>query len=361
MKYGYRKLPESAGQTLIVVALILIVLCAFAGLAIDVSYMYVVKNELQVAADAAALAGAPLLGDPNEIIQSAARAEAIAFALKNKAEGVSVEVVTDNSNVLSNANDITVGFFNPTTRVYTPNTTPVNAIQVRPQRTGGLTGNRGPVSLFWGKVFGWPFMSANANAVATSLPLATPGIVLCVQSCLSLATPADLILQKDPKSIPINNGMAWTNFGQDNTPIGRGSLVDQLIFGQIQAPPDLCGRCISTNNGVGVVLDDLQTVFQDKTLFAQDKDFDRQGNVIKWRVAIPIVDHVCSTGTTDCPPGAQGVNREPSNIVQLAIMEITSVTTTGSTKGVTIDKLQCVPCPTTVEELGRSGRVVLVK
>jgi len=360
MKHGNRKLPESGGQILIYLALTLILLFAFAGLAIDIAYMYFVKDELQVAADAAALAGAPLLGDPSELTQPAARAEAIAFALKNKAAGVQVEVVTDNSNVLSNANDITVGFFNPSTRVYTPNTTPVNAIQVRPQRTGGLSGNRGPVGLFWGKVFGWRFMSADANAVSTSLPLAVPGITLCVRSC-DPPIPTTLIIQKDPKSIPINDGMAWTNFGQGNVPIGRGSLVDQLIFGQIQAPPDLCGRCIATNNGRGVVLNDLQTVFQDKTLFAQDKDFDKAGNVIAWRVAIPIVNTVCGVGALDCPPGAQGVLSEPSTITQLAIMEITGVTTTGSTVGITIDRLDCRGCPITVQQLGGSGRVALVK
>ncbi len=331
--------------------------------------MYFVKDELQVAADASALAGAPLLGDPNELQQSAARAESISFALKNKAAGVQVEVVTDNSNVLSNANDITVGFFNPATRVYTPNTTPVNAIEVRPQRTGGITGNRGPFGLFWGKVFGWRFMSAEARAVATSLPLATPGIALCVKSCPpptgDLQLPTTLILQKDPKSIPINDGMSWTNFGQGNTPVGNGSLVDQLIFGQIQAPPDLCGTppgpqgiCISTNNGIGVVVKDLQTVFQDKTLFAQDKDFDKAGNVLAWRVAVPIVT-ICSTGGLDCPPGGQGTS-EPSHITQLAIMEITSVIT-GATSGITIDRLDCRPCPITVQRLGGSGRVALVK
>ncbi len=95
MKRGNRRLPESRGQILIYLALTLILLFAFAGLAIDIAYMYFVKDELQVAADAAALAGAPLLGDPNNLQQADARNEAIAFALKNKEARVPVELANN--------------------------------------------------------------------------------------------------------------------------------------------------------------------------------------------------------------------------------------------------------------------------
>ena len=50
--------PQPRGQTLITVALGLVVLLAFVGLAVDVGLMMLARNELQNAADAAALAGA---------------------------------------------------------------------------------------------------------------------------------------------------------------------------------------------------------------------------------------------------------------------------------------------------------------
>ena len=49
---------NNKGISLILIAIMLAVLIIFAALAIDISYMYFEKNQLQVAADAAALAGA---------------------------------------------------------------------------------------------------------------------------------------------------------------------------------------------------------------------------------------------------------------------------------------------------------------
>ena len=49
------------GSAIIFVAVTLMVLVAFAGLAIDVGYLYVVRGELQNAADSGALAGAQQL------------------------------------------------------------------------------------------------------------------------------------------------------------------------------------------------------------------------------------------------------------------------------------------------------------
>src|SRR3972149_4530407 len=51
------------GQMIIVFALCLLVLLGFAALAIDVGYMYSVRNDLQRSADAGALAGAYVFHD----------------------------------------------------------------------------------------------------------------------------------------------------------------------------------------------------------------------------------------------------------------------------------------------------------
>jgi Flp pilus assembly protein TadG len=61
-----KRLPGQRGAVLLVVALLLFVLVGLAALAIDLGYSYVVKNELQNAADAAALAGGAVLFTDNQ-------------------------------------------------------------------------------------------------------------------------------------------------------------------------------------------------------------------------------------------------------------------------------------------------------
>lgn len=55
------------GQVLVLVALAFAVFVGFAALAIDVAYMYTVRNELQRSADAGALAGASRFAEPGGV------------------------------------------------------------------------------------------------------------------------------------------------------------------------------------------------------------------------------------------------------------------------------------------------------
>jgi len=81
-KYVWR--GNQRGIAVVYIALMLVVLFMFAGLAIDIGYMYVAKTQLQNAADAAALAGASQFSEltSSNTIQLDARNEAINFALK---------------------------------------------------------------------------------------------------------------------------------------------------------------------------------------------------------------------------------------------------------------------------------------
>ncbi len=58
---------EQRGAVAIIVAFLMFVLLGFAAFAVDFGYLYGVKNELQNAADAAALAGASVLFSDNQI------------------------------------------------------------------------------------------------------------------------------------------------------------------------------------------------------------------------------------------------------------------------------------------------------
>ena len=59
--FSKSRLSERDGATVIIVALALVMLLGFGAFAVDIGYLYVVRNELQNAADAGALAGAAAL------------------------------------------------------------------------------------------------------------------------------------------------------------------------------------------------------------------------------------------------------------------------------------------------------------
>ena len=224
----------------------LFVLLALAGIAIDGSYLYYVKNQLQVAADAAALAGAGagLSGTDTSgnLTQGAARQAAWTFACKNTADQSNPDPGGSNNNVylvtnssldcntppsaanLNSGNDpggdIVVGywtltkpsdacgsacssaweqagagFFCPATG---STTCSINAVKAVARRTGdapmpNIKFGGNPVRLFLGQIMrligaNWSFMNVTASAIAgpNQLPIgATP---ICLPSC-ALATP----------------------------------------------------------------------------------------------------------------------------------------------------------------------------
>jgi Flp pilus assembly protein TadG len=88
------------GQVLVIVALAFIVFLGFAALAVDVAYMYTVRNELQRCADAGALAGASAFVDnlvaPGDL-QATARDWAKSFASRNTVAGALLNNVTDDN------------------------------------------------------------------------------------------------------------------------------------------------------------------------------------------------------------------------------------------------------------------------
>ena len=81
------------GATVVFVALALVALLSFAALAVDLGYIYVVKNELQNAADSGALAGAQVLyNDAGTSVNAGADAIALQYARNNRSEKVIVDV-----------------------------------------------------------------------------------------------------------------------------------------------------------------------------------------------------------------------------------------------------------------------------
>jgi len=138
-------------------------LVAFAGfmaLSIDLGQLYLVKNEVQNVADAAALAAAKkLIQDKNndgvaEVYCAEAIQAAIDYAKQNSSFGVTSPITITET-------DVTIGKWNLATKQFdstgcTDGTTTaiqVNAVQVTVNRAGGEGGNE-KVSTFFGSVMG---------------------------------------------------------------------------------------------------------------------------------------------------------------------------------------------------------------
>ncbi len=351
------KAHNDKGFALVYLALIIVALMALVGLAVDIGYMYVTKSQLQNASDAAALAGAAKMkyvgtgtGNPNDLIQSAARSEAILFASKNKAAQKDVTIANDNSNALSTGNDIAVGNWNGTT--FSPSTTPVNAIEVRARRTADAPDS--DVSLFFGRVLGWNKMGASATAIA-ALPIrASNFIALCVDTCSGVSTDPDnpttlappRQYDRDPEaSFPNSQSFAWTSL---LTSVSSATNISPLICNDIPNV-DVCGKSIWTTQGTtDSIFKDMEASFNDPTFDTANKEL--SGNTVSaWWLYVPI--------TNQCKPGSQPT---AYSIWGYAYVRVISVCDTGGGGGslcrpyssptcsypkkIVIDKIACVSC-----------------
>ncbi len=132
------------------IALAMVVLIGFLGLAVDVGHLYIVKGELQHAADAGALAGAAAFAsnsDPRQV--------AMDYVRENKSDGVKLQpiepVCLENESLISCAAP-----------------TPTSSVQVTVSRDS--THNGGPVPTFFARILsvGGSLDSFPVSATATA-------------------------------------------------------------------------------------------------------------------------------------------------------------------------------------------------
>ena len=198
-KYTLNKIyNDERGVSAVLVAILIVVFLGFAALALDLSHLYVAKNELQNAADAGALAGARFLyNEDGTAVEPDANQKAYDAAVANKSENAPVELLAngivyasegatypvqqvgdDESNL-----DILRGHWRFATRTFTPNTSldPVdlggvsdeeldantnfiNAVQVTVRRTTHTGGT--PIASFFARIFGFENFQSSATAIA---------------------------------------------------------------------------------------------------------------------------------------------------------------------------------------------------
>lgn len=161
-------LRRQRGASLVVLALALFMLFAFAALAVDASNVYVARNELQNAADAGALAGARILyTDDGAQVNPEANRVARETALANDSQGEPVEVVS-----------IQRGHWSFATRSFTPNPSlqPVDLFDVTAEELDAnpdfinavevVTAREAtPMEAFFGFVLGYDNYTSRTQAV----------------------------------------------------------------------------------------------------------------------------------------------------------------------------------------------------
>ncbi len=254
------------GLTAVVAALLMVILIGVAAFAIDIGHLYLVKNELQNAADAGCLAGARFLYEGSgESINENSNQIAREAAMANKSENLPVEVQWGGGNT----GDVERGHWSLSSRTFTPSdhtarvplwnvsqdeldadSNFVNAIRVRTRR------ERTPAVSFFARIFGYEsfFLSAEAIAYVGFAGTLGPGevsqpLAICKESLLADGryTCSTGRMISNHVWLAGEESGGWTDFNQESpclsgvNPEGARSLIcgdgnpDSILFGQSMA------------------------------------------------------------------------------------------------------------------------------
>ncbi len=182
----YRKaINNEKGVALILIAVAIVVLFGFGALAIDVGHLYNVKNQLQAAADAAALAGAAEMSGANlEDMATNAYNGAFRLGMRNYADvaaqdtanapaGRPIPVWLNGPNTGNDPNgDVVLGVWSGNTFTVSSDTAQINAVKVVARRTSDVPSSAQPkVNNWFAKVFSllgarFDLSSIQATAIA---------------------------------------------------------------------------------------------------------------------------------------------------------------------------------------------------
>ena len=154
-----KRCKANAGISNIWVVLLLPVLVAFTGLAVDIGYMAWVAQQLQIGADAGALAGVQRLrtGD-----QEGTRDLAQLTTGANTAAAAPIQLDWNGAN--SAEGDIVIGRFDRTEGEFVATINNPNAVQVTARRTGDSL--NGSLPLLFGPAFGFAETNMSRTAIA---------------------------------------------------------------------------------------------------------------------------------------------------------------------------------------------------
>ena len=297
---------DERGVAAIVVALGLFMLLGFGALAIDLSHIYVARNELKNATDAGALAGARFLYNREDgTVDTGANQRACDAARDNRSENVVVEV-----NCSQTADGVERGHWSFTTRTFTanPSTAPVdlwdrswavldadpnfiNAVRVTARREATQ------IASYFATLFGYTGFRQSRDSVAyigfagTLEPQdVDQPIAICKQSIIQppegpyTCTTGRML---DSGGGTTHNSGAWTNFSQ---PCETASppTVRPLVCGDGNPNVITLGEGMGTTGGV---TDNVYRRLRDCWLELPDMAKDsRDYPVETWSLTLPVID-----------------------------------------------------------------------
>ncbi|MBU5614559.1 pilus assembly protein TadG-related protein [Geomonas azotofigens] len=385
---------ESAFDTSYV-TIMLVVFLVVTGLAIDIGYMYVSEEDLQHSAEMAALTGAQGIKqryllqaqtDPARLpdvardpVQSQARAAAVDLVTGKHDAAALVGLLNNNGNALTGENDITVGFWNMSSRSYTPGATPVNAIQVRTRRTAESSSvGLGTLGTFIAKISGTEDFGSTPVATAALVPGTRSNIAICSEACQPACTFPQICTIPERRM----SHAAWD-------PKTDGSLAGRYLYTSLLHPvtitnsmsdlvcqempvQEVCGLPIfAAASNSDSVLRDIKAMMYDPQADRSNKEYDKSGKLVGWWVIVP---------ATDCSGFLPGVNYQQHTVTRYSLVRISRICTSGAagcgkagsqadlpatactagSDGLYIDRISCVGCDSQARKLLPGLRPVLV-
>lgn len=376
------------------VTIMLVVFLVVTGLAIDIGYMYVSEEDLQHSAEQAALTGAQgikqrLLNqaqtDPKQlqkvagdVVQAPARSAAVDLVTGKQSAAALMGLLNDNSNALSGDNDVTVGFWNISSRSYTPGGTPVNAMQVRTRRTAESSSvGLGTLGTFMAKISGTESFGSTPVATAALVPGTRSNIALCAAACERSCTYPEICSVKERRM----SHLPWN-------PAQGGSSADRYLYTSLLHPvtitntmsdlvcqempvQEVCGFPIFTAAASSdAILRDIKAMMYDPKVDHSNKEYDRDGKLLGWWVIVPV---------TDCATFGAGESYAQHTVTKYSLVRISRICADGSSgcgktgpadqpaqacvpggEGLYIDRISCVGCDTRSKKFFPGLRPVLV-
>jgi len=148
------KIGDRRAAIVVLAAVMLTAIVGLLAVAVDLGYMVLVRSQLQIAADSAALAGASSLAEgPQAVFTTADR-----FARYHTSGGCQLFLLHD---------DVELGFWDRKTREFLPGVNGINAVRVCVRRSAAA-GN--PAPLFFARALGKATVDLSAQAVAARIP-----------------------------------------------------------------------------------------------------------------------------------------------------------------------------------------------
>ncbi len=350
------------------------------ALAVSIGYLYVDEEGMRDVAEMSAMAGtrsikkrllAQIQTDPGKLanvtgdtVQSVARATSVEQAMGKHKEAALTHAFNNNTNQLTTSNDMTVGFWNISSRTYTPGATPVNAMQVRTRRTAESEATGiGKVGNFLGILSGVQKFDYTPDAVAALPARANAGFALCTEACDSRCSyPAvcpiaerkmiSALLTPDKGAVTGESLAATYLLYRLNTAV---NITDLICMGT--PSQEICKKeILTTFDPQDNALRDMESMMYNPNVDAANKEYDKpSGKLLGWWVIAPVTDclkvrpeepafakrlvtrYALVRISRICAPGAIGCQQNNTAFDS-------PVSVCGSDKGLYIDRISCVSC-----------------